>query len=170
MKSKLLAGILMVLGVGLSLTAKASEIDCFPMCVETVKVEVTVESIADLKLDTINVFAPRESAVAEASLSRTCDSGLIEKAEGLNNKVKPIREIVGYVRSPQGLVIKLVNDYVVKIPVWVGYAMDPLGSIKRKAFDEARTLAKDAMADGNVCATANESFDTTDALNAKYSI
>ena len=168
MKSKLLVGTLMVLG-GFSLNAKASEIDCFPMCVEALKVEAKVESAADIKLDTINVVAQHDLAAA-APHATTCDSGLIEKAEGLNNKVKPIREIVGYVRSPQGLVIKLVNDYVVTIPVWVGYVMDPLGSIKRKAFDEARTLAKDAMADGNACATANESFETTDAINTKHSI
>lgn len=169
MKSKLLVGTLMVLGVGLSLNAKASEIDCFPMCVEAAKAEAKVESAADVKLDTIDVVAMREAG-ADARHATTCDSSLVQKAEELNDKVRPIREIVGYVRSPQGLVIKLVNDYVVTIPVWVGYAMDPLGSIKRKAFDEARTLAKDAMADGNVCATANESFDTTDALNAKHSI
>ena len=169
MKSKLLVGILMVGGFGLSLTARASELDCFPMCVEAAKVEAKVESAADVKLDTVNVVAPRDDAAAAAH-STTCDSGLLTKAEELNDKVRPIREIVGYVRSPQGLVIKLVNDYVVTIPVWVGYALDPLGSIKRKAFNEARTLAKDAMADGNACATANESFDTTDALNAKHSI
>ncbi len=70
---------------------------------------------------------------------------LIKQVEQLNDRVKPIKEIVGYIRSPQGLAIKLVNDHVVKIPVWVGYAMDPVGSLKNRAMDEVRTRAKSAI-------------------------
>jgi hypothetical protein len=33
----------------------------------------------------------------------------------------------------------------VKIPAWVGYAMDPVGSLKNRAMDEVRTRAKSAI-------------------------
>jgi hypothetical protein len=70
---------------------------------------------------------------------------MVSQIEDLNDRVKPIKEIVGYVRSPQGLALKLVNDHVVKIPAWVGYAIDPVGSLKSRAMDEVRTRAKDAV-------------------------
>ena len=102
----------------------------------------------------------------------------MKTAEDLNDKVKPIKDIVGYVRSPQGLAIKLVNDHIVKIPAWIGYAMDPLGSIKRQAFGKARSLAKDALSDGNACEVAPlevtvgvaASIEAIEAVNAKHSI
>lgn len=168
MKRKLLAGPLMVVVFGLSLTATASEQDCFPMCVEPATVAAKIEIAVDTKLDTVDVAAPREVGI-DTTPRQSCDSGLIKKAEALNDKVRPIREIIGYVRSPQGLVIKLVNDHIVKIPAWIGYALDPIGSIKHKAIDELRTRARDAMADGNACDTApaNESFEAAGVNDAK---
>jgi hypothetical protein len=100
----------------------ANDSACFPMCSSNIP-----------------------AAEAEAPKADACNnqsSSLIKQAEQLNERVKPIKEIVGYVRSPQGLAIKLVNDHVVKIPAWVGYAMDPVGSLKNRAMDEVRTRAK----------------------------
>lgn len=105
----------------------ANDDACFPMCSGAAVVQAT--STEPPKTETC----------------RTESSGLIKKAEQLNDRVKPIKEIVGYVRSPQGLAIKLVNDHVVKIPAWVGYAMDPMGSLKNRAMDEVRTRAKSAI-------------------------
>jgi hypothetical protein len=59
--------------------------------------------------------------------------------------VKPIKEIVGYVQSPQSLAMKLINDYVVKIPAWIGYIMDPVGSLKSRAMGEVRDFAKEEL-------------------------
>jgi hypothetical protein len=100
----------------------ANDSACFPMCSSNIP-----------------------AAEAEAPKADACNnqsSSLIKQAEQLNDRAKPIKEIVGYVRSPQGLAIKLVNDHVVKIPAWVGYAMDPVGSLKNRAMDEVRTRAK----------------------------
>lgn len=80
-----------------------------------------------------------------------CDPGLMKRAEELNEKIRPLREIVSYVRAPQGLVIKMVNDHIVKIPVWVGYAVDPVGSIRHKATEELRARTRDAMGESNSC-------------------
>lgn len=162
MKSELLVGLLMIFSPGMTLNASASEIDCFPMCAEPVKVEVEVEGNVDAWLE----GGPGEGTV------KSCDAGLLKQAEALNDKVKPIREIVGYVRSPQSLALKLVNDHVVKIPAWIGFAMDPVGSLKHMAIDEVRTRAKEAIGSGNSCGTAPAiaPFKETETRDAKHSI
>jgi hypothetical protein len=100
----------------------ANDSACFPMCQGSTP---AIEAEVDVKAPTANACANQSN-------------DLIKQAEQLNDRVKPIKEIVGYVRSPQGLAIKLVNDHVVKIPAWVGYAMDPVGSLKNRAMDEVR--------------------------------
>ena len=108
----------------------ANDSACFPMCQSSAPaIDAEAEAEAEVK-------APKADACNSQS------SALIKQAEQLNDRVKPIKEIIGYVRSPQGLAIKLVNDHVVKIPAWVGYAMDPVGSLKNRAMDEVRTRAK----------------------------
>ena len=93
--------------------------DCFPLCPQAV-------TNADAAEPVINV----------------CEFAMVRQADALNDQIKPIKEIVGYVRSPQGLAIKLVNDHVVKIPKWVGYAVDPVGSIKQRAMREVKDHAR----------------------------
>ena len=181
MKRKLLVGTALATFLGLPLTTMASESDCFPLCPEPVKVEATVEArietAGEVKVDAVYIVAHRDVAIG-TNTATSCDSGFMKSAEELNDRVKPIREIVGYVRSPQGLIIKLVNDHIVKIPVWIGYAMDPIGSIKHRAIDEVRTRARDAMADDSACrvVTVGDWLDASDAIDAieyidvKYSI
>jgi hypothetical protein len=96
--------------------------DCFPQC-------------------------PPVAATTEVAgpMINACEFALVRQAETLNDQIKPIKEIVGYVRSPQGLAIKLVNDHVVKIPKWVGYAVDPVGSLKQRAMQEVRDHAREAL-------------------------
>lgn len=153
------------------LAAQASGEDCFPACSQPAPVEVKVDAKVDATLETLNVMSHREVA-RDTSAPGSCDAGFMKMAEDLNDKVKPIRKIVGYMRSPQGLAIKLVNDHIVKIPAWVGYAMDPVGSIRSKAIDKARTRVRDALNDGSGCmpVPANEAVDAAESINAKYSI
>ncbi|MBL8524385.1 MAG: hypothetical protein JNN20_11910 [Betaproteobacteria bacterium] len=112
---------LMVSTLSLSAHAGAEDEggDCFPLC------------------------TPVAEEVAPAF--KACDIKLVRDVEALNDQIKPIKEIVGYVRSPQGLAIKLVNDHVVKIPKWVGYAVDPVGSIKQRAIKEVKGHAREAF-------------------------
>ena len=93
--------------------------DCFPDC----------PAAAATVQDTVNA----------------CELSLVRQADELNDRIKPIRDMVGYVRSPQGLAIKLVNDHIVSIPGWVGYAIDPVGSLKRRAMEEVRDRARSAI-------------------------
>lgn len=126
---KPLIGTLITLGlVCFTQSARADDFDCFPLC------EQQATPSASVKCD--------GSAHGQTRLQST-----VAQAEALNDRVKPIKEVVGYVRSPQGLAIKLVNDHVVKIPKWVGYAIDPVGSVKNRAIDEARGRAKTALRD-----------------------
>jgi hypothetical protein len=158
----------------LPLCAMASDEDCYPDCAESAPFNVNQVAAIDAKLDTVAVVARRESTDKNA-VSGTCGTGLLKRADALNEQAKPLREVVGYVRSPQGLVVKLVNDHVVKIPSWVGYAIDPLGSLKSKAIDEAKSHVRDAFNKGTPCDTKSgdvESIDgdSAEAINEKHSI
>jgi hypothetical protein len=129
MKRIQIAAFTLTLGTTFSALAQtvAGEIDCFPACQPAaVATEIKTESAKP---------CGQPSAAQELAAS----------AEKLNDQIKPVKEIAGYVRSPQGLAMKLVNDHVLKIPAWVGYAVDPVGSIKNKAMDEVRTRAKSAI-------------------------
>ncbi len=122
----------------------ANDSACFPMCAAMYAVNANTRIDSALAIEAevdaeVNAKAPKAGTCSNQS------NGLIKQAEQLNDRVKPIKEIVGYVRSPQGLAIKLVNDHVVKIPAWVGYAIDPVGSLKNRAMDEVRTRAKSAI-------------------------
>jgi len=77
-----------------------------------------------------------------------CSSGgaeIMRSAEQLQDRIRPARELLSIVRSPQGFVIQQISERVVHIPAWVGYAMDPLGSLKGKLIDKARTETKRAI-------------------------
>lgn len=110
--------------------ANAEDFDCFPLCAEA---------------------APAAAAEAAKESADECGNSLVDKAESLNNKLKPAKEVVGYIRAPQGLAMKLVNDHVVKIPAWVGYAVDPVGSLKNRAIGEVRTRVKDQLLPARSC-------------------
>ncbi|MEP7154237.1 MAG: hypothetical protein ABI905_00585 [Betaproteobacteria bacterium] len=170
MKSKLLVGTLIstvalfAVPFGANAAEDAGESDCAECSAPT---ELATDKAQ--KMDAITIVAPKEAAPTACG-----GSAIVKSAESLNEKIKPIREIAGYVRSPQGLAIKLVNDHVVKIPAWVGYAMDPVGSIKNKALDEVRTRAKNAIQGNNSCeeaaVTAPANTDTQDEEPSKQSI
>ncbi len=158
----------------LPLCAMASDEDCYPHCAESAPFNVNQLDAIDAKLDTVAVVARRESADKNAGAG-TCGTGLLKRADALNEQAKPLREVVGYVRSPQGLAVKLVNDHVVKIPAWVGYAIDPIGALKNKAIDEAKSSVRDAFEKDSPCdAKAGDvlSFDHdhTQAIDEKHSI
>ena len=170
MKNKLLVGSLILLAQGLSTGLQASENDCFPACPELAKPVATIEVPAEVKLESAVFIAPR-GPTNEPVPNKSCDtSNLVRKAEELNEKVKPIRDLVGYVRSPQGLAIKLVNDHIVRIPAWIGYAIDPIGSIKHRAIDVVRTHARDAFTVGKNCDAAPTTLPFDEAIDAKASI
>ena len=69
----------------------------------------------------------------------------VEQIESLNDQIRPVRDVIGYVKSPQSLVLKLVNDHVVTIPTWFGFLLDPIGTIRNKVMDEARNQVRHTL-------------------------
>lgn len=125
--------LLMFLSVG---SASADTYDCFPLCKPEPPAAVPTQA-ADTK-----TAASNPNCVPTQGMTM---KDAIEQAEALNDQIKPIKEVVGYVQSPQGLAIKLVNDYVVKIPAWIGFVMDPVGTLRNRAIGEARDYAKSEL-------------------------
>jgi hypothetical protein len=113
--------------------AAAADPECSPQC-----------ELLDSDSASFETITPQDGHVdsVEPAGNPACTGGAIaaavEKAEKINDRIKPIRQIVNYVRTPQGLVIKLVNDHILKIPPWIGFAMDPVGTLKHRAIDEAK--------------------------------
>jgi hypothetical protein len=140
---------------------QATENDCFPACPANtgIKAEAAAVEAPVVSRSTTSNVADNAADNAPACAKQSKTQELAQRAEALNDRVKPVKEIIGYVRSPQGLAMKLVNDHVVKIPAWVGYAVDPVGSLKNKAMDEVRTRAKSAIGLGKSapCVSAADS-------------
>ena len=175
MRFKILTGALII--AALPLAAKAATDDCFPVCAPAAPVEVKVNARVDAMLETFTVVSQPEASRTPTPRN-ACEAGFMKQADDLNDTIKPLKELAGYVRSPQGLAVKLVNDHVVKIPPWIGYALDPLGSIKGKAFEQVRARARDALNDGRTClpapsgdaSTTPGTPEATDAIDAKHSV
>lgn len=153
MNSKFLIGTLFIVAAGMPFVAGAAEnecADCAPVPVETA-VDPLANEPSQFTQSTQSIEAITVVAAPVKACGNSTGAGLVKSAADLNDKVKPLRDVVGYIRSPQGLAIKLVNDHIVSIPAWVGYAMDPVGSLKSKALDEVRTRAKDVLKSANAC-------------------
>jgi hypothetical protein len=101
--------------------------DCFPLCARPAPV------------------APPQSGEG------LCQFAAVREAARIDHDLKPVKRIVGIVTNPTGFAIKQVNDHVVHIPPWVGYAMDPRGAIRAKVVDLARDRVKRAAGLQNDC-------------------
>jgi hypothetical protein len=108
--------------------------DCFPVCPQAPAADASAAQTASTAQE------PQSPATCPAT------ARLVQRAESVNARIAPVKELAGYVRSPQGLAVKLVNDHVFRIPAWVGFALDPLGTLKRKALEEVRSQAKTVLA------------------------
>ncbi len=105
----------------------ADSFDCFPLCEQQAP-------------------PPLEISCAQSDTERAASAEeTIKQVEAANQQLKTAKKRVGYVRSPESLAIKLFNDHVFKIPAWIGYVVDPLGTLKGKALAEVRNFAKDSI-------------------------
>ncbi|HEX4859379.1 MAG TPA: hypothetical protein VFV17_10195 [Usitatibacteraceae bacterium] len=140
--NRLMICALMALGFAAPARADRTPEECFPVCVEAMSVPTAAPSAAS------DAPAPEgKTGLPDANPTR-CDAiaaKSLQTVEQVNADLKPVRELAGYIRSPQGLAFKLVNDHLFKIPPWVGFVLDPAGSLKRKALEEVRAQAKHAI-------------------------
>lgn len=108
-----------------------------------------LNAAANAKIDSPVDIQPATDAeplvIEPAACVNKRQNGVLTQAEALCKRIKPIKEIAGHVRSPQGFAIKIVNDHVMKIAAWLGYAIDSLGSLKNKAMDHVKTRARTAL-------------------------
>ena len=94
-------------------------------------------------VESLIVIVPNESTSCVGG--KGAGERTVEQLESLNDQIWPVRDVIGYVKSPQSLVLKLVNDHVVTIPAWFGFLLDPIGTIRNKAMDEARNQARSTL-------------------------
>jgi len=82
------------------------------------------------------------AAAAPAGAIDLCAHKAVREVARIDNDLKPVKQIYGIVTNPTGFALKQVNDHMVHIPAWVGYAIDPRGAVRAKVMDMARTELK----------------------------
>ncbi len=107
--------------------AESDQYDCFPLCKEP-----TVET------------APRKLNL--------CDHRAVRDVARADRQLKPVKELVGIATNPTGFALKMVDQHVVHIPPWVGFAMDPKGTIKAKVLERVRDEMKKEVGLQHECA------------------
>ena len=109
--------------------ARADAYDCFPLCAP-----------------------PVEEAPPVANL---CEVGAVREVAHINDRLKPVKELYGIAVNPTGFAVKMVDQHVVHIPKWVGYAMDPKGAARSMVLDRVRDAAKRQFGLENECRAAD---------------
>jgi hypothetical protein len=94
------------------------------------------------------------AAALDAGAIDLCAHKAVREVARLDESVRPAKEIYGIVTNPTGFALKQVNDHVVHIPKWVGYAIDPQGAVRAKVIDMARTELKRQVGVADGCAAA----------------
>ena len=107
--------------------ADSDAADCFPLC--AAPVEAPAGKVANL-----------------------CEHRAVRAAARLDRKLAPVKEAVEIATNPTGFALRQVNEHVVRIPRWVGIAMDPRGYVKNRAIAYVRHEAKQAVGVEKDCA------------------
>jgi hypothetical protein len=96
----------------------------------------------------------RETAPPATTAIDLCKYGAVREVARIDHDLQPVKDVVGIVTNPTGFVIREVDQHVVHIPVWVGYALDPKGAIRAKAMDFVRREAKKSVGLQSECRSA----------------
>lgn len=86
-------------------------------------------------------FASGAALADEASPAGVdlCRHGAVREAIRLEHDLRPVKELYDIATNPTGFVIKTVTrEAGIKIPRFVGYAMDPQGSLRASAMKRVR--------------------------------
>ncbi len=101
------------------------------------------------KVETLTMLPP----ATFTEVPPACENTTMAMVESASEKFNDAKQVLGYIRTPQSFALKLVNDHVVKIPAWVGYAVDPVGSVKNRVLGEARDRARSYIKDHTAIGT-----------------
>lgn len=107
--------------------ALAEPLDCFPMCPP-----------------------PAESVPAPAL--NVCAHAAAREVARVDRELAPVKRIYRIATDPTGFALEQVSEHIVRIPPWVGIALDPRGYVRGKVIERVRLEAKKAIGAGKDCA------------------
>ena len=97
-------------------------------------------------------YVPEAPAV-EAQRINLCEHKAVQEVARIERDLRPVKELYDIATNPTGFAIKVVSAQAgVKIPRWVGYAMDPQGAVRTKVMKEVRKELKRNVGLENDCA------------------
>ena len=111
---------------------------------------VLASAAASARADAYDCFPTCAAAEPSESLD-LCEHALVRQAVRIDVETRPIREVVGIATNPTGFVLKQVDQHVVHIPKWVGFAIDPKGALRAEVLKRARHAARKAAGIDNDC-------------------
>ena len=78
-----------------------------------------------------------EAPVAEEQRINLCEHKAVQEVARIERDLRPVKELYDIATNPTGFAIKVVSREVgVKIPRWVGFAMDPQGAVRTMVMKE----------------------------------
>jgi hypothetical protein len=97
------------------------------------------------------------AATSMAHAVDLCRHEAVREAIRIEHDLRPVKEIYDIATHPTGFVIKTVgNEVGIRIPKWVGYAIDPRGAVRAEVMKRARP-AEEVRGLQNDCAAQAES-------------
>jgi len=100
-----------------------------------------------------DTFGPAAVPAANVDL---CQYHAVREIGKIDRQLQPVKEIAGIVTNPEGFVIHEVDQHIVHVPAWVGYAMNPRGAIRAKVIDVVRAEMKKNVGLKDECAGPGE--------------
>ena len=81
-----------------------------------------------------------------------CAIGVVREIARIDRDLAPLKKALGAITNPTGFALEQVDKYVVHIPPWVGYAIDPRRALRAAVIKRVRDEAKKAVGLENGCA------------------
>ena len=107
-------------------------------------VPLVLMAAADARADAIDCFplpCAHEAEAAKAAVN-LCEHRAVRDVARLDAKLQPAKELYAAATNPTGYAIKLADRHVVRIPKWVGFAMDPERYVRAAAINHVRKELK----------------------------
>lgn len=81
-----------------------------------------------------------------------CRNETVREAMRIENELRPVKRVYDIAMNPTGFVIQKVSEEAgVKIPKWVGFALDPKGYARNYVMKRVREEAKQHVGLANDC-------------------
>ena len=104
------------------------------------------------QFDSFPLYAVETVQVVDAPKPNLCEHRAVRDIARIDRDLAPVKQVFEIATNPTGFALKQVNDHIVHIPAWVGFAMDPRGYVRNKAIAYVRHEAKKAFGVEKGCA------------------